>query len=61
MTWEVDEFAGENTGLVIAEIELDDAAQRIELPDWIGQEVSDDARYYNANLVTNPYSAWKPA
>ena len=60
-TWEVDEFAGENTGLVIAEIELDDAAQRIELPDWIGQEVSDDARYYNANLVTNPYSAWKPA
>lgn len=58
LIWEVDEFAGENQGLIIAEVELTDENQSIELPDWIGKEVSDDSRYYNANLVENPYSQW---
>jgi len=58
MTWEVDEFAGENAGLVVAEIELDSADQHIELPDWVGQEVTEDIRYYNSHLVRHPFSAW---
>lgn len=57
-TWEVDEFLGDNAGLVVAEIELpsDDAA--FERPDWIGQEVTGDKRYYNSNLIRSPYSTW---
>jgi CYTH domain-containing protein len=58
LIWEVDEFAGENQGLIIAEVELTDENQSIELPDWVGKEVSDDARYFNANLVQYPYSQW---
>ena len=58
LIWEVDEFAGENQGLIIAEVELTDENQSIELPDWVGKEVSDDARYFNANLVQHPYSQW---
>jgi CYTH domain-containing protein len=58
LIWEVDEFAGKNKGLIVAEVELTDANQTIEMPDWIGQEVSDDARYYNANLAQHPYSEW---
>jgi adenylate cyclase len=58
LVWEVDEFAGENQGLIVAEVELKDANQKINLPEWIGQEVSDDPRYYNANLVQYPYSQW---
>ncbi len=58
-TWEVDEFKGENAGLVFAEIELQHEGQEFEKPSWIGREVSDDSRYYNANLVKNPYSNWK--
>lgn len=58
LIWEVDEFAGKNQGLIVAEVELTDANQTIEIPDWIGQEVSDDARYYNANLAQHPYSEW---
>jgi adenylate cyclase len=57
-TWEVDEFVGENRGLVLAEIELGDAAETVELPGWAGREVSDDPRYYNANLVRHPFSRW---
>ena len=57
--WEVDEFKGENTGLLMAEIELEYVGQRFEKPPWIGQEVTGDPRYYNANLVRNPYAAWK--
>ncbi len=57
-TWEVDEFFGDNAGLVIAEVELSDETRQPELPDWIGEEVTDDPRYYNANLVKNPYSMW---
>ena len=52
--WEVDVFYGENKGLVVAEIELDFAEEQINLPDWIGKEVSQDPKYYNANLFKNP-------
>ncbi|HAG80020.1 MAG TPA: adenylate cyclase [Cyanobacteria bacterium UBA12227] len=58
LVWEVDEFAGENQGLIIAEVELTDENQIIDLPDWVGEEVSDDPRYYNANLVQHPFSQW---
>ena len=58
LTWEIDEFVGENDGLVVAEIELDDANQRISLPDWVGKEVSEDPRYRNASLAKQPYSKW---
>jgi len=56
--WEVDEFEGENAGLVIAEVELGAADQRIDLPDWVGEEVTDDLRYYNASLLKHPYMKW---
>jgi len=59
LTWEVDEFFGENQGLIIAEVELKDENQFLDLPDWIGEEVSADARYYNASLVKKPYCQWK--
>jgi adenylate cyclase len=58
LTWEVDEFLGANQGLVLAELELDSEDQEFEIPDWIGSEVTDDGRYYNSNLVTNPYRSW---
>lgn len=58
-TWEVDEFSGENEGLVVAEIELESETQAFEKPDWIGQEVTGDPRYFNANLIHCPYSKWK--
>jgi adenylate cyclase len=57
--WEVDEFKGDNEGLLIAEIELEHVGQEFNLPPWIGLEVTGDTRYYNANLVKNPYSGWK--
>jgi adenylate cyclase len=56
--WEVDEFHGENQGLLIAEIELASERAEFERPDWVGQEVSDDPRYFNASLVKNPFSRW---
>lgn len=56
--WEVDEFLGENEGLIVAEIELTHEAENFDLPHWIDQEVSDDKRYSNANLCRNPYHAW---
>lgn len=58
LKWEVDEFLGDNKGLVIAEIELDSEDQEITLPPWAGAEVTDDPRYYNANLSKTPYSQW---
>lgn len=57
-TWEVDEFLGDNAGLVVAEIELESEAQAFDRPDWVGEEVTQDARYYNANLIRNPYRNW---
>ncbi len=58
-TWEVDEFSGENDGLVVAEIELESEGQLFDKPDWIGEEVTGDPRYFNANLIRYPYSQWK--
>jgi len=57
--WEVDEFLGDNAGLVVAELELESENQVFKRPDWLGKEVTDDARYFNANLSQNPYSMWK--
>ena len=56
--WEIDEFLGENAGLIVAEIELESADQAFESPDWVGQEVSDDPRYCNSNLGRDPYCRW---
>lgn len=58
--WSVDVFHGDNDGLILAEIELSSEAETFERPSWIGQEVSGDPRYYNANLSTHPFSAWRP-
>jgi len=58
-TWEVDEFAGANRGLTVAEVELTDAGEQVELPDWIDREVSGDPRYFNSNLSIKPFSTWK--
>ena len=58
LTWEVDEFEGENAGLIVAEVELENEDQAPQMPQWIGEEVTDDPRYYNANLIANPYSRW---
>lgn len=57
-TWEVDVFAGENAGLVLAEVELPSADAVVELPPWAGVEVSDDSRYYNASLARHPFMHW---
>lgn len=57
-TWEIDEFHGANTGLVVAELELDAEDEAFERPPWIGDEVSDDPRYYNVCLIDRPYSRW---
>jgi adenylate cyclase len=56
--WEVDEFLGENLGLVVAEVELLSEDQQISLPSWVGQEVTHDARYFNSALSAIPYSRW---
>lgn len=56
--WEIDVFEGDNAGLIIAEIELESEDEKIQLPDFIAEEVSDDTRYYNVNLVDHPYKQW---
>lgn len=58
MMWEVDEFLGENAGLVVAEIELESEQQEFARPEWVGEEVTHDPRYFNANLLRHPYSRW---
>ncbi|XYJ11907.1 CYTH domain-containing protein [Telluria sp. B2] len=58
-TWEVDEFLGANAGLVVAEIELASEDEAFDRPDWVGREVTGDARYFNSNLIRHPYSQWK--
>jgi len=60
-TWEVDEFLGENAGLVVAEIELPAEDTAFDLPDWIGQEVTGERRYYNSSLIRLPFSKWTPS
>ncbi|GMU42190.1 MAG: CYTH domain-containing protein [Xanthomonadales bacterium] len=57
--WEIDEFDGDNTGLVVAEIELDAVDEAFDLPSWLGEEVTEDARYYNINLARQPYCRWE--
>lgn len=56
--WEIDVFAGDNEGLIVAEIELQNENEKFTLPDWIGEDVSDQIKYYNVSLVKNPYSSW---
>lgn len=56
--WEIDVFEKDNQGLEIAEVELQSADEPVILPDWIGEEVSDDIRYYNNYLITHPYNSW---
>jgi adenylate cyclase len=58
LTWEVDEFFGENQGLIVAEVELESESQSVEKPAWIGEEVTGDPRYFNANLIKHPYTKW---
>ena len=56
--WEVDEFLGDNAGLVVAEVELASEDEAVALPPWVGEEVTHDPRYLNANLVRHPYGRW---
>jgi CYTH domain-containing protein len=56
--FEVDEFLGENSGLIIAEVELADENEIIEIPEWIGVEVTGDVRYYNSHLSQSPFTTW---
>lgn len=58
LIWEVDEFHGVNEGLIIAECELESEDQAVTRPDWVGEEVTGDPRYYNANLSARPFSTW---
>ncbi len=59
LIWEIDEFLGVNEGLIIAEVELQSEDQAFSKPKWIGEEVSSDPRYFNSNLVKQPYTSWK--
>ncbi len=58
LTWEVDQFFGANEGLTVAEVELTSEDQVIEKPSWVGDEVTGDPRYYNSNLIKEPYKMW---
>lgn len=58
-TWEVDEFQGDNTGLTVAEIELNNENENFDRPAWLGEEVTRDQRYYNSALSKNPYKNWR--
>ena len=61
LTWEIDEFHGDNVGLVVAELELDTEDAAFPRPPWLGVEVTELRRYYNVCLVTHPYRAWNDA
>jgi adenylate cyclase len=58
LIWEVDEFHGDNQGLIVIEVELEDEAQAFVKPHWAGREVTGDPRYYNSNLVAGPFKDW---
>jgi len=58
LIWEVDEFLGENLGLVVAEVELESENQPFDRPRWVGREVTGDARYFNSSLVRHPFCLW---
>ncbi|HRD48929.1 MAG: CYTH domain-containing protein [Candidatus Competibacter sp.] len=59
--WEIDEFAGDNRGLIVAEIELSHPDEPFARPGWLGEDVSHDIRYYNSQLARHPYTAWSCA
>jgi adenylate cyclase len=59
--WEVDEFLGANAGLVVAELEIESEQAEFARPPWLGREVTDDVRYYNASLAQRPWSSWAGA
>lgn len=58
LIWEIDEFFGDNAGLIVAEVELESEGQLFQKPEWAGDDVTADPRYYNANLVKNPFTRW---
>jgi CYTH domain-containing protein len=58
LIWEIDVFGGDNSGLILAEIELENENQKFERPAWIGEEVSHDKRFFNSWLSKHPYSRW---
>jgi CYTH domain-containing protein len=58
LIWEIDEFFGENHGLIVAEVELTSEDQDVDLPPWIGEEVTGDPRFFNSSLVERPFSTW---
>ena len=58
VVWEIDEFCGENQGLIVAEVELASEDQKFVKPEWIGEEVTGDPKYFNANLIHRPYGKW---
>lgn len=58
-TWEIDVFEGENAGLIVAEVELQSEQETFQRPDWATEEVTDDPRYYNVNLLSHPFSRWR--
>jgi adenylate cyclase len=58
LTWEIDEFFGENAGLIVAEVELESEGQAFRKPEWVGEEVTADPRYFNSNLIKHPYTRW---
>lgn len=59
--WEIDEFAAENAGLIVAEVELSHPDEAFVRPDWLGLEVTEDVRYYNTSLSRHPYRQWNIA
>lgn len=58
LTWEIDEFFGDNQGLIVAEVELASEGQAFDKPEWVGEEVTGDPRYFNANLIKHPFTKW---
>jgi adenylate cyclase len=58
LTWEIDEFFGDNAGLIMADVEIESEGQAFRKPDWAGEEVTADPRYFNSNLIKHPYSKW---
>ena len=58
LTWEIDVFEGRNAGLIVAEVELEAEDQALALPPWVAEEVTADPRYYNVNLLSQPFSQW---
>lgn len=59
LTWEIDVFKGANEGLVVAEVELESEEQAFDRPEWLGEEVTQEERYYNASLASRPFSGWR--